>query len=139
MAITALDLTKQKEVTFPKDKVDPTVWVIGTLDGRVDGMISDRHLKVAVNKADPDGDADVKLASNALAFERVQFGLKGWRNYKDGEGNDISRETVKTVLGSTSYDVVSPEQVAAIPADVRQWLSEQIAAMNALTAEEGKA
>ena len=137
MAIKALDLHTTKRVSFPGDKDNPTIWIIGAVDSRVYGHLSDASLVVAVDPSNPDGDADVKLANHALAFSVVQCGLKGYENFKDDKG-DVAWKTERKTVGSKSYEVVHTDILSLVPGKVLSWLSKQIMAINSLGADEEK-
>lgn len=137
MAIKALNLHDLKDVVHPNDTDgDPTIWTIGAVDSRVFGQLTDRSLTVAVNPDNPDADADVKLAQNQLAFEVVQFGLRGFKNFGDTKG-DVKYETERKTVGSRAYEVCKSDILRSIPGHVLQWLSKEIRALNALGVEEG--
>jgi hypothetical protein len=137
MAIKALNLHMTKEISHPDDSDDPTIWIIGAVDSRTFGHLSDKSLVVGVDANNPDGDADVKLARNNLAFEVVQAGLKGWKNFLDEKG-DVPFKTERKTIGSRVYEVVSGDTLSRIPGNVLRWLADEIMTMNSLGADEGK-
>jgi hypothetical protein len=136
MAIHAIDLHTTKTISHPDDQTDPTMFTIQALDSRVLGDLADSSLVVAVNANGEDEDADVKMASNRLAFETVQFGLKDIKNFKDKDG-DVLFSTENKTVGSKSYKVAKANLVASIPSNVVQWLSDEIKKLNILDTDEG--
>ncbi|KRW94357.1 hypothetical protein [Paracoccus sp. MKU1] len=137
MAIKAIDLHTTKTVVHPDDKDNPTKWIIGAVDSRVYGQLSDRSLVVAVDPQRPDEEAGVKLAKNQLAFEVAQFGLKGWENFPGENGEPLPYATQSETVGSRVYKVAKGDLVARIPGKVLRWLHQQIVDMNKLDDEEG--
>ena len=137
MAIKALNLHDLKTISHPTDKKNPTKFTIGAIDSRVYGQLSDRSLVVAVDGNNPDADADVKMARNQLAFEVVQFGLKGFENFCDDKG-EIKFTTERKTVGSRAYDVANSDILSVIPGTYLSWLAEQIMSMNSLEITEGK-
>ena len=137
MAITAINISDTKTISHPDDKVNPTIWTIGAVDSRIYGKLNDASLVVGVDPSNPDTDADVKLARNGLAFEVVQFGLKGFENFKDQKG-DVAYATEDKVIGAKKYQVAKGDLLARVPGHVLQWLSAQIMDLNKLDDTEGK-
>ena len=133
MAIKALNLMNSKDVTHPEDKDNPTVWSLAALDSRTTGFLADKN---TVFTANAEGEQDVKISANDLMFMTVQFGLRGFVNFIDHEGNEVQFKTETKVVGNKSYDVCSSEIVALIPVDVVRWLAEQISNFNSV--EEGE-
>ena len=117
---------------------DATSFDIGTLDSRVFGMIRDKATSISLAPTIPTGAVPTAIYMNEVAFATVQYGLKGWRNFRDDAGNDIAFKTVKRSHGGQSYDVVDPEVLKRIPNVIINELAEQIRGDNEVTADDAK-
>jgi hypothetical protein len=73
-----------------------------------------------------------------VSFLFVQYGLRGWSNFKDDKGVDIPFKPVKRTHGSKSYTVADPELVKLIPAVVITELASEIRKANELDPTEEK-
>lgn len=141
MAIRAVNLHQTKSVSHPDDKEDPTVFEIGAVDSRVMGHLRDKSTKVSFTQSDaetnPDAEAGVQVNNHELNFRTVQFGLKGFVNFKDDNG-DIALKTESVTVGSRRYDVMHGDIVSLLPDYVIEWLAAQIGNLNAVGYREGK-
>lgn len=139
MAITGLNLNATRIYVSdydptkgtPEEAKSATKWKIGTLDSRVQGYLKDMATKFTVSQssmASGDDSVETSVSQAEQNFERVRFGLKGWDNFQDSDGNDIKYTTRKKQLpGSPStYNVVPAELIALIPEDIVTELSFQI-------------
>ena len=135
MAIRALNLHTTKKISHPDDKDEPTIFEIGAIDTRTLSKLNDAALVVGMDPNQPDAEADVKLANKTLAFETVQFGLRGWENLRDDKG-DIKFETESRVIGAKKYEIAKGDLVSLIPEDVVQWLSDEIKKLNNVSKTE---
>ncbi len=120
-----------------KGTPDATVFELGTLTARVQVYLRDQSTKF---KPDPDNEGEViaEFLPNFSAFETVRFGLRGWTNFKDEDGNDIKFKTVKKVLSGREYDVVEEAAMDWLHADVIRELSEELTKVNTLSEKESK-
>lgn len=120
-----------------KEGAEPSVFTLGTLTARVQVFLRDQATRF---KPDPDNQDKVvaEFSPNASAYETVRFGLKGWSNFADDEGNDLVLTFVKKVLGGREYDIVSEESMDLLHADVIRELSEELSKVNNLSEEEAK-
>lgn len=137
MAIRALNLHTTKKISHPNDTESPTVWEIGAIDTRTLAKLNDAALVVGMDPNQPDADADIKLANKTLAFETVQFGLRGWENFINDNG-DIQYATESRVIGAKKYEVAKGDLISFIPEDVVQWLADEIKKINNVGKVEAK-
>lgn len=137
MAIRALNLHNTQTKSHPADKEDPTLWQIGVLDSRVLGIIEDKATSITIDNTDLDGETGVQMAANAVAYAIAQFGLRGFTNFTNDDG-EVVFETERKVLGGKPYEVVKSSILETIPSDVVKWLASEVKALNTLTQSEGK-
>lgn len=141
MAIIGMDLSTEKKFVFSGDSAkgtkDETVFRYGTLDSRILGILQDKATSVKVNPSAPDEDVDTQINSKAFQFEVVQFGCRGWSNFKAANGDDIEFKTVKLNRGGKSYTVVDPDVMARIPGIVLDEFAQKIMSANEMTPDEG--
>jgi hypothetical protein len=141
MAIIGMNLSVEKVFVFsgdPDKGTDKaTRFKYGTLDSRILGILQDKATSVKVNPSAPDEDVDTQINSKAFQFEVVQFGCRGWDNFKDDEGNDIPYDTIKLNRGGKSYKVVDPDILASVPGIVLEEFAAKIMAANEMAPEEG--
>ncbi|RLA87314.1 MAG: hypothetical protein DRG40_00700 [Deltaproteobacteria bacterium] len=134
MAIKALRLGETWEYVskFDPDKENPTVWILGTLDSEVYSLLMDELAVYRVEGGQPE--PDMKLNYFERNLRTVQYGLKGWKNFKDEKGKEIPFETERR----GKHEVVRADLVRRIPFPVIQELAEEILKANTLTEEEAK-
>jgi hypothetical protein len=142
MAIKGLSLSDtrdyQSELDDARGTPEATTFKIGTLDSRVFGMIRDKATSISVDPNNPNGDVQTSINMNEVNFATVQYGLKGWSNFRDDRGNDIAFKTIKRSHGGASYDVVDPDLLKQVPSVVISELAEQIRADNEVPVAEAK-
>jgi len=71
-------------------------------------------------------------------IETVRFGLKGWQNFKDKDGNERPFKTQKINKGGRVYEVCTDSTIRQIPLEVIRELAEAIRSANSLSEEEAK-
>ncbi len=148
MAIKALNLAIEKSYVSdldpakgtPSEAKEATIWKIGALDSRTMAFLKDATTKFSVSPSSMSGDnpsVDTAVARAQQQFDTVAFGLRGWSNFKDAEGNDIKFETRKRMIGgSKEYRVVLDHLVSMIPEELISELAEQIASIQVVPALE---
>lgn len=143
MAIIGLNLTAERKFVSKYDPAkgtkDATEFTIGSLDSRILGVLQDKATSIKVNPSAPDEDVDTQINSKAFQFEVCQFGIRGWKNFKDEKGDDINFVTNKLNRGGKSYTVVQPDLVSQIPQIVIEEMSAAIMKGNVLDEDEGNA
>lgn len=132
--ISSLDPSKGAD-----DEADAaTIFTIGTLDSRVVGKLKDAATSIGVDPNQPDKDIDLSVDQNDMHYQAAQFGLRGWKNFKDALGNDIQFITVKKSLGNRSYDVVADSVLALVPQETIAEIGQAVLAANIVTDTEAK-
>lgn len=143
MPIKTLKLTGTFDVQSihdpAKDTPEASVFTLRILDSRVMGQIRDSALSYAASDAAAvDQRRTTVLNVHESNFKAVQFGLVGWRNVFDQDGNEVRLETVERYVGSSKYDVVDPEVLKTLPQVVIDELAQMVKDGNAVTADEVK-
>jgi hypothetical protein len=135
-----LDATRKyvSKLDPSKGTKDETVFEIGTLDSRIMGRIMDKATTITVDPARPEDEVSTQVNSSEAAFETVMYGLRGWSNFQDGDGNDIEFKTVKRNHGGASYKVADEALIKLLPRAVIIELAEEIRKDNELTETETK-
>jgi hypothetical protein len=136
----SLEATREYESKFDPAKGTPeaTKFKLGTIDSRISGRLKDQATSIVIDAEKGAEEVTTNINSNEVAFNTVVYGLKGWENFKDGDGNDIKFKQVKRTHGSASYRVVDPELVKILPQSVIQELSLEIDKANDLAEAEAK-
>jgi hypothetical protein len=142
MPIIGITLDAERDFVSKFDTARGTpeeaVFKIGTLDSRIFGMIRDRATTMDVDPTNPEATVATSVNANAVAFETVQYGLRGWRNFNDSQGQPIEFRTVKQSRGGKSYTVVDPELLRRMPQAVLMELAEEIRRENEVSGVEAK-
>jgi hypothetical protein len=138
MSIVALNLSAVK--TFyskydPSEGDERTEFTLGAIDGFVNAAVFDKALEWKSSDA---GTQTASVKMNEMDMEVVRFGLKGMRNFKDRDDNEIPFTTQNRTIMGKDYQVVSQDVLRAIPTVVIRELCAEIRTLNTLTKEEGK-
>ena len=112
-----------------------TVWQLGVLDSRISGQLSDKATRFRGNPDYPE-DVAMEISPNDKAYRVVQMGLKGFRNFKDDDGNDVEFKTLAQATHSGSINVVINAILERLPAAIIRELSGVIERRNTVTDEE---
>lgn len=99
MAIRVFDVSETCEYSLKEDTVDPTVFVIGRIDHKLWAHLQDKNARMEVSGLGAEAEGSVKFDVNARNSDFVRFGLKGWRNLKDKNGNEVEFSTVSCQTG----------------------------------------
>ena len=106
-----------------------TVFEIGSVDADVYAMLTDVASTVEQNT---NGVVIRRnLAGKTIAF--VRWGLRGWSNFLDADGNEIKFETVKRFHGDKEYAIVSDESLNLLSEELLLELGQRIESRNTLT------
>lgn len=118
---------------------DGTRFILGTLTSRVQTGIRD---KSTAFRQDQDGDEvglTAEFRPNESTYLTVQFGLKGWKNFLEQDGeNEIPFKTIQRQFGGKTYTVVSPESMDRLGLELTRELAGEIDKLNQPTQEEAK-
>lgn len=117
---------------------EATVFRIGTLDSRIFGLIRDKSTTMQVDPSRPSDEVQTQINANEVAFMAVQYGLRGWKNFRDSGGNDIPFKTIKRYHAGQSYTVVDPSILMRLPSVVLTELADEIRKDNEITEVEAK-
>lgn len=117
---------------------EATVFELGTLDSRIMGRITDKATTMSINPNRPDDEVDTTVNASEVAFETVQYGLRGWKNFVDDDGKEIPFKTTKRNHGGTSYRVVDEDVLKMLPRAVIVELAAEIRKDNELSEAEAK-
>jgi hypothetical protein len=95
------------------------VFTLGVLDVFIMGVIYDETS--SISRGDDPTKVGIVTRLNQANIEAVRFGLRGWRNLKDAQGNDLAFRTVKRSVAGREYAVASDECLARLGIrDVRE-------------------
>jgi hypothetical protein len=135
-----LDATREyqsKELDDNYGTPEAVVFKLGTLSSRVLVLLRDSATKFV---PDPNDMTNVtaQFLPNHSSFETVRYGLKGWTNFRDHEGNDIPFKTVTRTVAGLSMDAVDNDTMDVIPIDLIRELAEEITRDNVLDEEKAK-
>lgn len=135
-----LETTRDYVSAYDEAKGTPeaTVFSIGTLDSRIFGLIRDKSTTLQVDATSQNDEVNTQINANEVAFMTVQYGLRGWKNFRDSQGNDIPFKTVKRNHAGQSYVVVDPQILKRLPAAVVVELANEIRTDNEMTEIETK-
>lgn len=121
MGIKGISLAETKEFVSGYDKDEPkTIWKIGVLDSEVFDLLGEDK-------------NPLRLMSDA-----VRFGLRGFENFKDGNGNPVKFDTVSRPVGAYNYKVVADHIMKIIPPQVKTELGMEILKISRLNEDEIK-
>ncbi len=121
MGIKGISLAETKEYISQYDKDEPkTKFIIGPLDSEIFDLLGEDK-------------NPLRLMSDA-----VRFGLKGFENFKDGNGNVVKFDTISRAVGPYNYKVVSDSIMKIIPPQVKTELGMEILKISRLNEEEIK-
>ncbi len=131
--------TKEVVLEEDPDPVNPTVWILGTLDLRTRAFIQDEMTAFQVSDSKKAQDkSDVKLRISQGKILTAQFGVKGWRNLKDEHGQDIPFKTDTFSLDGKSYEIVAKAVIERFPYELVELLSGEVSKLNTITEPERK-
>ena len=121
MGIKGISLSETVDFISQYDKDEPkTIFKLGALDSEVFDLLGEDK-------------NPLRLMSDA-----VRFGLKGFENFKDGNGNSIKFDTVSRAVGAYNYKVVADNIMKIIPPQIKSELGLKILEMSKLSEEEVK-
>lgn len=128
------------DYTLPKDKDNPTIWKLATLDSVVKSRLMAKMVSV---QPDPSNPSVISVTPKSgedslrLDFEILRFGLKGFSNFKLN-GKDVPFETEELTLGGKTYKVVSDKTLGYIPREVIGQLSNKVFGSSEVSEQEEK-
>ncbi len=141
MAIKALTLDNEWEFQSEHDpmkgKAGATVFMLGALDSRIFGKIRDMATRVHVDPNRPDDEVESSIAQSEVWWHACLFGIRGWKNFKDGSGDVKFKTTIRNVSGK-SYTVVDEEILRLLPGEIVTEIAQEVMKGNTLEEEDAK-
>ena len=123
--IQGIDTSLTKDYISKYDSSEPkTVWKIGILSAHAFAYVGSKI-------SDPTKSIDGMI-------EIVRFGLLGFDNFKDKDGNDVKFQTQSKDLGQHSYHLIADNIICIIPIDIIIELGGKILEMTKLSEQEIK-
>jgi len=120
--IKGLGLSETKDYISEYDKgVEKTTWKIGVLDSDIFDLVGGNVLN--------------RLSAMT---EVVRFGLKGFANFKDNSGNEITFHTTNRIIGAVTYKIVADSIMKVIPPEIKYELANEIIKLSQLSEQEIK-
>jgi len=108
-----------------------TVFELGPLDQRTYTRILDGAMNVTQGSG-------IQMKTNQSNYEVVQYGLKGWRNFVDGNGKQLPFLSEKKPVGSATYTVATDQTLSALGSDMIKELAAQIKLLSQVSVEQVK-
>ncbi len=131
--------TREYQSPNDPDPANPTVWTLGALDLRSRTFIQDETTAFEVSSSQkPTDRASVKLRLSERNVLLARFGLKGWRNLKDAQGQEIPFEQDVLPIDGKSYSIAAKRLIEQLPYELIEELAAEILSLNALTEHDRK-
>lgn len=140
MSLKCIDLAEVVDYVSKLDKEEPkTIWKLGVLDTRMRKQLEDLGIEYETDPAQPTtGKAKVKLNLGKSELEFVSFGLKGFENFFDKNGEQIHFKTEGRIVNGKPYHVVAEEILKIIPGNIITELAVKIKEINNIGEAERK-
>lgn len=113
-----------------RETADPTVFVLGVLSSEVEATIEDALVKVGADKT-------MTAATGSQVVKVLRFGLRGWRNFRDGTGAEVPFPTSKAVMDKGRPTITDAGLTMLAPKHRRE-LADAIVERNTVTEVEAK-
>jgi hypothetical protein len=130
--------TKEHVLKAEAEAEKPTKWMIGRLPHRLYTHLQDKFAEWSVNNLGADAQGSVKFQTYGRNDEFVRFGVKGWTDFLDGNGNQIPFSTVSIATSVGNYPGLSDRTLEMMRPFIAE-LSREVAKFNDVEAEEKKA
>jgi len=137
MAVKVFEVAETKEYTLKADTENPTVWTIGRIGHRLWSALQDKHSRMEVSGIGGEAEGVVRFDVNGRNDDFVRFGVKGWSNLKDKNGNDVSFSTVSTSTSVGNVQGVSDRLLEMIRPFIAE-LAGEVERFNAVSGDEAK-
>jgi hypothetical protein len=122
VGITGISLSETKDFISTSDTSEPkTIFKLGVLDAEAFASLGE-------------------FVNNPLKMmlEIVRFGLKGFENFKDSNGNEVKFSAISKSVSSYNYKVVSDSVLKIIPSHIINEIVAEIMQMSKLGESEAK-
>ena len=138
--IIALDINEVRPYTLESDTTEPkTVFQVGVLDGVLLSAIEDSQTQFGVSNTGDKGSPDISVNLHGKNVEAVKFGLKGWENFKDKNGNDVLFTTQNYTVPRVGVRAgVSRDSLSRLNKDVIAELATEILKASSFDKEQEK-
>lgn len=141
MAIVGISLKETEEYissldTAKTESDGAVIWILGSLDADTRAALADERTEFSI---DTEGDVisskrSMALKNNQIALKAVRAGLRGWRNFKDVNGNAIPFDGVETLTSNGPVKYISTKTLNRIPLPVIVDLGNRIIELNSVSA-----
>jgi len=116
-----------------------TVFMLRPLDGNQRAIIRDALLSVQGSVVQGANVTPViSVSINASAYEACRFGIVGWSNFTDEDGNLIPFEMEEDMVGRTAIKVARRSCIARIDVDDAQEIMREVMGQSTLSKAEEK-
>ena len=134
--IYAIDINETRDYVCKADEKSekPTVWKLGVIDSITMSKLD----KVDVEYNMDTEDTKIKANLMGRELEFVRYGLKGWQNFCDKNGQEIKPEFNTIGRAGGSSQVLVDRVLQKIPADVIREIAQGIRKGNVLSESERK-
>jgi hypothetical protein len=135
MAIKGLTLSSVKNyvsTTDPeKGSENETVFILKPLDSFATTFLFDSGVNLM-------SEGNGRIEVYRMNLEAVRIGLAGWKNFQDGEGNQLEFKTETLQICGKPYQALSQDLLKLMPFSLVRELAEEIRALGSVTEEEAK-
>jgi len=122
MAIFGISKFETETFFSVKDKEKEVPFEIGSLDVDIKAKLTDEMYSMGLG--DGSGGMNVGTNKNTTYLKTVKFGLRGWKNFKDKDGNEIPFVTGEQYMNNKQYTALADSSLQAMPL----WLIREIGA-----------
>ncbi len=137
MAIRVINPDATRNYVSPSDQEPATVWKLGTLDSRIMGFIEDSVTKLEISAGRKGSDqAEPVFRTGTRRWLLVKYGLRGWTNLLDANGQPVAETFDAAPHFGRSYAVVPDRVLELIPADILSELASELGKQNRLQEDE---
>lgn len=138
--IVALDLTTARDYISKYDTGEPkTVFKIGVIDSITRAKIEDDEFEFSVNRQDPSSGSGMRISRRQLNIQVVRYGLRGWENVKDLQGNVVLFQTAtEQAPDGSSRRVAADASLNVLPPLLLAELATVITSSNMLSEQDSK-
>lgn len=118
------------------DPKSPTKFKLGVIEHRVRLYIDDLTTEFEISSKNPKDSAKATMRVSLRGYNLVRFGLKGFENFKDKNGEDIGFSEDRIPVDGKSYTVVSEKVMTLLPYALISELAQQLDKQNTMSDEE---
>ena len=115
-----------------RDSEQPTKWVLGVLDSHLMSYIEDMVTKLEVSGKKGSDAPDPVFRTGTRRWQLVKFGLRGWVNFQDANGQQVAESFDTVAMFGKNYKMVNDRVLQLIPSKVLTELAAQLSEQNHL-------